>query len=184
MASAAINGAYYYFDLSTWNLRLGDAAGPEAALASFGLIERIDHIPYHVFHLLNHKLRDTIAGVDFKKVVRIEINERDLKLPTIMAINEARGIENGNALLDGKAASGLHKACISLRYRDSKTGGNKRTLERSERHMLGSTKIHAGVARIGVRGNSHVIRQAGDIDRKLLRQKTLPPFVKRRQNNS
>ena len=140
MTSAAINGAYYCFDLSTWNLRLGNAAGSEAALASFGLIERIDHIPYHVFHLLNHKLRDTIAGVDFKAVVRIEIDKRNLKLPTIMAVNEARGIENGNALLDGKAASGLHKARISLRYRDGKTGGNKGTLERGERHMLSGTK--------------------------------------------
>ena len=101
-----------------------DARAAEAAAAALGFVERVNDVPFDILDFLNDELGDSIARRNLESRMSVKINERDLKLATVMAIDEARSVEHGNALLNREAAARLNETRIPFRDRDRKTRGN------------------------------------------------------------
>ena len=59
----------------------------------------------------------------------VKIDKRNFKFAAIVAIDKARSVEHGNALLNGETATWLNEACIPFGNRNREARGNKRTLK-------------------------------------------------------
>ena len=59
----------------------------------------------------------------------VTMDKRNCEFTAIVAIDKARSVEHGNALLNGETATWLNEARIPFGDRNRETRGNKRALK-------------------------------------------------------
>lgn len=65
----------------------------ESAHASFGLVEIVDDIPLSHLNSLHNKLGDSFASFDREWLSRISVDQHDMNLSSVTAIDGARAVE-------------------------------------------------------------------------------------------
>ena len=76
-----------------------------------------------------------LAGIDGERLRR-EIDQNDLDLPAVVRVYRARGIDQGDSVLDGQAAAGTYLRLESGRQLDVQTGGYEFPLQGAEGYGL------------------------------------------------
>ena len=102
--------------MHAWRTASGGHAG--RAEAAFGAIRTRQRRRRHESRLdiaLDHQLRDAVPRLECHGVFRIEVDQRNLDFTTVAGINRARGVEHGDAALDGEPRTGVHQGDVASR---------------------------------------------------------------------
>lgn len=152
----------------------------EAAGAAQGLGHFTDFGNKYLRHRCYHHLGNPHAAGD-DEILLAEIDQQNLHLATVIAIDRAGRIEAGNAVLEGETRARTDLCLEARRHLEDEAGRHERTAARSKRQRLGHgrTKIHAGGARsfIGGQVQSIAIRQADEIELGRRRCVSVHPFI-------
>ena len=114
-------------------------------------------------------LRDAHAA-RHREILVAEIDQQHLDLAAIVAVDRARRVEAGDAVLEGEAGARPHLALEAFRDFHDQAGRHQRALARQEqqRPVLrhGGAQVHAGRAGglIGRQGEAVAMRQPDEAD--------------------
>src|SRR5206468_12356289 len=95
----------------------------------------------------------------------IGVQEHVAQLAAIARVDQARRVDDREAVARGEPGTRLDETGVSLRNRDGQTGADERSLARSELDALARREIEPGVTR--VRALRHDSIRVQPLDRKL-----------------
>jgi hypothetical protein len=76
------------------------------AAAAVVAVERLDHLPLHVLHPLQHQLGDAVAAVDVERLGGVGVEQDHLDLAAVGSVDQAGRVGDGEAVLERVAAAG------------------------------------------------------------------------------
>ena len=116
----------------------------EAACAALCFGKHLNKLPFRLFVTRDNHLRDALSVGNDKRFIR-KVDKDDTYLASVVGIDGAGRIEDGDAMLDGKAASGTHLCFVARRQSHEETCGNKVTLHwpQLDRRIDIGTKVNA-----------------------------------------
>ena len=127
------------------------------------------HRPSNPAHLVDNHLSDTVASLHNERF-RAMINDDYPYFTTVIGVNSAWGIDQGDAVLECKTAPGPDLGLISFRQLNGNAGGNHRSLTGQQSHLIGyrGMDIHACrvFGHVARKGNIIITRKSlnGNID--------------------
>lgn len=122
------------------------AGAAEAAFAPLAVGKLIDLDEVGVFYALDDELCDPVAAFNLERFGRIEVHQDHLELASVTRIDQARGVQTCDAMLECEPRSWLHKAGVTLWYRDRGSSRNEATSATwGQGHCLGSNKVGTSV---------------------------------------
>lgn len=139
-------------------MRLFFAGVAEGAVFADGAVELLHRLPGYVGVCGDHHLGDAVAVVD-GEVVLAEVDEYDSDFATVVGIDGAGGIDDGDSVVEGEAGAGPDLAFISLGQLHIEARGDEGALERAQRYGAFGKEgadIHSGGARCAVGGERMV----------------------------
>ena len=96
---------------------------------------------------LDDELGDPLAADHLKRLGRIMVDETDFEFAPVARIDQARGVQAGNAVLGRQTAPRLHKPGVSLGERDGDAGRDDGSSTRwGEGDVLSSEEIDPCIA--------------------------------------
>ena len=116
----------------------------------------------HLFHALDHELRDPVAAPERDRVNRIGVQQDHLDLATVSGVDRARRVDDRDPVPDGQPGARVHERRVPRGQRDRDAGADQRSLARRQVHVLGGDQVGARVAVASVRRQRHIRVQAGD----------------------
>jgi hypothetical protein len=129
------------------------AAGvPKAAPSAFAFQFGHEH-DAALLHPLDDELGDAVSSVNPIRLSGVGVDEWNLEFTPIPRVDQARGVQDGHAVLGCEAAAGLHKPGIASGNRQRKTRRDHgATTVWREQSILPGEQIEAGVTLPGVGG--------------------------------
>ena len=119
----------------------------------------------HMLDPLHDELGDAVPPANLVVGTGIGVDQQHPDLVAIATVDEARGVEAGDAVPQRQPASGLNKSCVSLGDRQRDAGADERsTTPAPQCDGLAGNEIGAGVAGPGVVGQRKVGIEANDGD--------------------
>ena len=94
---------------------------------------------------MDDELRDAVAFVDLDIVGGIQVDEDDLKLASIVGVDETGRVDYRQALLNGKAAAGLDKAGVTIGQGDGQASGDQTSLKGLEGTVFVGAEVKTGI---------------------------------------
>lgn len=85
----------------------------ESAVATFGLVKRVDGQPFSLFEASDDELGYAIAVIDSERFGR-EVDHDDAYLAAIVGIDGARSVEQRDAMFEGEARAGAHLSFVAF----------------------------------------------------------------------
>jgi len=139
----------------------GRASAPrraEAALAAHGGVQRVDLHDRHVLNTLHDQLSDPLAALQGNRLGRIEVDDHDLDLAAIARVDDARSVDQRDAVARGQAGAGVHQPHMACGQGDGDPRRHQGPLAWAELHPLARVQVQAGVvgARVGRQGQVRV----------------------------
>src|SRR5690606_34430263 len=140
-----------------------DAGGAEAPCVAGGGRQLVHHDELGLLHPLDHQLGDSITSFDGEVLGRVEVDQQDLELVSVTAVDEARGVEAGDAVLESQAAAGLYEPGSAPRQGEGDAGWYQRSAATGrEGDRLTGHQVGPGIAHVGVGGQAEVRVEATD----------------------
>ncbi len=129
--------------------------------------QRFDFLPPHFFHTLDHQLCDAVAAVHVIGLGGIGVEQHNLDLAAVGAVDEARRVDHADAVFEGETAAWQHEACVAGRYGDGDARGHEQPAAcRSQVAIVAGAQVEAGITRMGVGGQSQIGVESNDRDGK------------------
>ena len=153
------------------------AAGrTEAACAACGVIELVDFVPRRLRDRREHQLRHAIAPRD-GEVLRPVVDQDDLELAAIVAVDRARRIGHGNAMLESETRAGADLYLVACGDRDGQAGRDRVSLSGGDGHILCGEHIHprGAVGCIGGQCQPFAVWQPLELHRNAISHRFPPP---------
>lgn len=101
----------------------------KTTVASLGIVERLNLLENGCLMLSNNHLADAVAVVDCERCVG-KIDEYGANLATIVGVDGAGRIEDGNSTLGGKSAPWTYLSLVAYGQLDENACGDNSTAER------------------------------------------------------
>ena len=121
------------------------------AAATVIAVERVSDLPLDLLDFLNDELSNTVAASDGVVGVRVGVDQDDLDFPAVGGVDEARAVDDADAVLERHAAPREDEAPVSHRNGDRDAGRDEgASTTCTEDGGLGGVQIEAGVALVGV----------------------------------
>ena len=112
---------------------------------------------------LHDELGDAFTAGDLERLGRIMVDQAHLQLTAVAGVDQPRGVQDGDPVLERKTAPRLDQACVALRKRDRDAGGDEGpTAGGSKGDVLSGDQIDTGVTRSGVGRERQVGIEAED----------------------
>ena len=112
---------------------------------------------------LHDKLGDAFTAGDLERLGRIVVDQAHLQLTAVAGVDQPRGVQDGDPVLERKTAPRLDQACVALRKRDRDAGGDEGpTAGGSKGDVLSGDQVDTGVPRSCVRRERQVGIEAED----------------------
>ena len=102
-------------------------------------------------HRGGDELGDALAAADREGLAAV-VDEQDLQFAAIVAVDRARRVGDGDAMLEGEARARADLDFIAVRDGDAEAGGDGVALPGREVEILGGDDVHARRAGGGVAG--------------------------------
>ena len=99
---------------------------------------------------------------DDELVFRVEVDQNGLDFTAVVAVDEARRIDDGDAMLDRKATARQDEARIALGDCHGNAARDGLALERLQHGIFGRAQIEPGIAHVSV--SRHVERLVKTLD--------------------
>jgi len=116
-----------------------------------------------VLDRLHDELGDAFTAGDLERLGRIVVDQAHLQLTAVAGVDQPRGVQDGDPVLERKTAPRLDQACVALRKRDRDAGGDEGpTTGGSKGDVLSGDQIDTGVTRSGVGRERQVGIEAED----------------------
>jgi len=116
-----------------------------------------------VLDRLHDELGDAFTAGDLERLGRIMVDQAHLQLTAVAGVDQPRGVQDGDPVLERKTAPRLDQACVALRKRDRDAGGDEGpTAGGSKGDVLSGDQIDTGVTRSGVGRERQVGIEAED----------------------
>lgn len=138
-----------------------DAGVAEAAGAALAVIQSLGPGPLYPGIRRYHHLANTLAVVDRKGLVR-KVDKYHTYFAAIVGIYRPGRIDQGDAVLERKAAARTQLHLVAFGKLDAQPGGDESAFERSEYYRFGQVRPHVhtggqcrGVCRKRVSGSIH-----------------------------
>ena len=136
--------------------------GSEAAPAAFARGQFVDLDELDPGNGQHDELGNPHSRLDDERLPQIGVQQGDLKLAAVARVDEARRIDDRDAMLRREPGAWLDKPGIAVGDRDGKAGCNERTFPGRELDALAGGQVEARVARVGTRGYDGVRAQPPD----------------------
>ena len=112
---------------------------------------------------LHDELGDAFTAGDLERLGRIVVDQAHLQLTAVAGVDQPRGVQDGDPVLERKTAPRLDQACVALRKRDRDAGGDEGpTAGGSKGDVLSGDQVDTGVTRSGVGRERQVGIEAED----------------------
>ena len=112
---------------------------------------------------LHDELGDAFTAGDLERLGRIVVDQAHLQLTAVARVDQPRGVQDGDPVLERKTAPRLDQACVPLRKRDRDAGGDEGpTACGSKGDVLSGDQVDTGVPRSCVRRERQVGIEAED----------------------
>ena len=112
---------------------------------------------------LHDELGDAFTAGDLERLGRIMVDQAHLQLTAVAGVDQPRGVQDGDPVLERKTAPRLDQACVALRKRDRDAGGDEGpTTGGGKGDVLSGDQIDTGVTRSGVGRERQVGIEAED----------------------
>ncbi len=112
---------------------------------------------------LHDELGDAFTAGDLERLSRIVVDQAHLQLTAVAGVDQPRGVQDGDPVLERKTAPRLDQACVALRKRDRDAGGDEGpTAGGSKGDVLSGDQVDTGVPRSCVRRERQVGIEAED----------------------
>ncbi len=112
---------------------------------------------------LHDELGDAFTAGDLERLGRIVVDQAHLQLSSVAGVDQPRGVQDGDPVLERKTAPRLDQACVALRKRDRDAGGDEGpTAGGSKGDVLSGDQVDTGVPRSCVRRERQVGIEAED----------------------
>ena len=112
---------------------------------------------------LHDELGDAFTAGDLERFGRIVVDQAHLQLTAVAGVDQARGVQDGDPVLERKTAPRLDQAGVALRKRDRDAGGDEGpTTGGGKGDVLSGDQIDTGVTRSGVGRERQVGIEAED----------------------
>ena len=112
---------------------------------------------------LHDELGDAFTAGDLERLGRIVVDQAHLQLTAVAGVDQPRGVQDGDPVLERKTAPRLDQACVALRKRDRDAGGDEGpTAGGSKGDVLSGDQVDTGVPRSCVRRERQVGIEAED----------------------
>ena len=112
---------------------------------------------------LHDELGDAFTAGDLERLGRIVVDQAHLQLTAVTGVDQPRGVQDGDPVLERKTAPRLDQACVALRKRDRDAGGDEGpTAGGSKGDVLSGDQVDTGVPRSCVRRERQVGIEAED----------------------
>ena len=118
------------------------------AIATSGVIKFLDFLEAHQLHALDNQLSDTHSPRDLKGLLWVVIDEAYFNLTTILSINGAGGIHDGNAMLGRQARPRVDQAHRAHRQGKGNARTDKSPLAGPQSNVVSSVEIRARIAAV------------------------------------
>ena len=106
---------------------------------------------------LHDELGDAFTAGDLERLGRIMVDQAHLQLTAVAGVDQPRGVQDGDPVLERKTAPRLDQACVALRKRDRDAGGDEGpTAGGSKGDVLSGDQVDTGVPRSCVRRERQV----------------------------
>jgi len=116
-----------------------------------------------VLDRLHDELGDAFTAGDLERLSRIVVDQAHLQLTAVAGVDQPRGVQDGDPVLERKTAPRLDQACVALRKRDRDAGGDESpTAGGSKGDVLSGDQVDTGVPRSCVRRERQVGIEAED----------------------
>ena len=137
----------------------------EATSAALGLLEFLHLDESRVLHGLDDELGDPFTPDDLEILGRVGVDQQHLEFAPVTRIDQTRGIEARDAVLERQAAAGLHEAGVTVRNGDGDTRGNKFAVAAgTDRDVDRTPEVHAGIAGFGEAWHLEIGSESDDRD--------------------
>ena len=112
---------------------------------------------------LHDELGDAFTAGDLERLGRIVVDQAHLQLTAVAGVDQPRGVQDGDPVLERKTAPRLDQPCVALRKRDRDAGGDEGpTAGGSKGDVLSGDQVDTGVPRSCVRRERQVGIEAED----------------------
>ena len=91
----------------------------------------------------DHELGDPHPRLDDERLARVGVEQVDLQLAAVAGVDEARRVDDRDAVLRGEARARLDEAGVPLRDRDGEAGPDERALAGRELDALARGEVEA-----------------------------------------
>ena len=127
---------------------------------------------------LDHELGDPVAAPHLVPLARIGVDQKDPQLVAVAGVDEAGGVEAGDAMAQGEAAAGLHEPGEARRNGDGDARGYQRpSTTGGQLGVLPRHQVGAGVVDACIRRQRQLGVEAADGDLQHDDQRTQPPLA-------
>lgn len=101
---------------------------------------------------LHDELGDALTAGDLERLGRVVVDQAHLQLTAVAGVDQPRGVQDGDPVLERKTAPRLDQACVALRKRDRDACGDEGpTAGGSKGDVLSGDQVDTGVPHSGVR---------------------------------
>ena len=145
--------------------RWASGARVAEAAATVVTVERVADLPLDLFDSLNDELSNSVTASDGVFGIGVGVDQDDLDLSAVGGVNEARAIDNADAMFECHAAPWEDEASVSSRngYRDA--GRDKAaSTARGKNCGLGGVQIEASIAFMSVGRYGQICVELNDRD--------------------
>ena len=112
---------------------------------------------------LHDELGNALTTGDLERFGWVVVDQAHLQLTPVTGVDQARGVQDGDPVLERKTAPRLDQACVALRKRDRDAGGDEGTTAGgSKGDVLSGDQVDTGVTRPGVGRERQVGIEAED----------------------
>jgi L-seryl-tRNA(Ser) seleniumtransferase len=135
------------------------------ASTAIGAVELVDGMPGDVLDLLDDELGDAVTTADREVLVRVGVDQDDLQLVAVPAVDQARGVRRGDAVTKGVAAARQHEPGVAEGDRHGDPGGHQGPAPTGiEHHVDRRSQVEPGVTLMGVVGQLELVVEADHRD--------------------
>jgi hypothetical protein len=120
----------------------------EATHAALAVRQLVDLDELEVRDGKDDELRDAHARLDDKSLAGIGVDQVDEQLAAVAGIDEARAVDDRDAMLRREAGPRLYEACVAVGDRNGQSGRNEGTLPRGELDPLAGRQIEPRIAAV------------------------------------
>ena len=136
--------------------------GAESTVPAGRSGQRDGLVKLHLFHPLDHELRDPVPAPEADRLRAIRVEQRDLYLAAIAGVHGPRRVHDRDPVARGQPRARMHERRVTGGQRDGHAGRDQGALPRRQVHVRSREQIRAGIAGMSEGGQRETWVQALD----------------------